>query len=217
MATGGTGDVLAGLVGALLARHDALARGRARRSSCTDAPATSRRQRLGQESLLAGDLVDALARRRSVGRVRRRRHRRAVTRGEAETARGRGRAGRRASAAARSSCSRASWARARPRSCAASRAASGSSPTRWRARPSCCSPRYPARLTLHHADLYRLRGDGDDAGARARRAAGARGACSPSSGPSASPTVAVGARRARRASSTPARTARRITVEESGE
>jgi ADP-dependent NAD(P)H-hydrate dehydratase / NAD(P)H-hydrate epimerase len=61
MATGGTGDVLAGLVGALLARHDAglaavaavFVHGRA-----GDLAAA----RLGQSSLLAGDLIDDLPR-----------------------------------------------------------------------------------------------------------------------------------------------------------
>jgi ADP-dependent NAD(P)H-hydrate dehydratase / NAD(P)H-hydrate epimerase len=60
MATGGTGDVLAGLLGALLARHDpwlaslaaVFVHGRA-----GDLAAA----RLGQSSLLAGDLIDELA------------------------------------------------------------------------------------------------------------------------------------------------------------
>jgi NAD(P)H-hydrate epimerase len=59
MATGGTGDVLAGVVGALLARHDAwraatagvYVHGRA-------GDLVARRQ--GEEGLVAGDLVEAL-------------------------------------------------------------------------------------------------------------------------------------------------------------
>jgi NAD(P)H-hydrate epimerase len=60
MATAGSGDVLAGMVGALLGRGlaawDAAVAGVYVHGACGDRAAG----RLGQESLLAGDLIDAL-------------------------------------------------------------------------------------------------------------------------------------------------------------
>ena len=59
MATGGTGDVLAGVTGSLLARHGALL-------AATAAPFVHGRAgdlaaaRLGEEGLVAGDLIEAL-------------------------------------------------------------------------------------------------------------------------------------------------------------
>jgi NAD(P)H-hydrate epimerase len=60
MATGGTGDVLAGMVGALLARHlePWLAAGAAVYVHGLAGDVAARR--LGEESLLAGDVIEAL-------------------------------------------------------------------------------------------------------------------------------------------------------------
>ena len=59
MATGGTGDVLAGVTGALLARHGALlaATAAAYVHGCAGDLAASR---LGEEGMTAGDLAEAL-------------------------------------------------------------------------------------------------------------------------------------------------------------
>ncbi len=60
MATAGTGDVLAGLVGALLVLGTTPGARRWPRCSFTGGPATWRRPGWGQSSVLAGDLIDEL-------------------------------------------------------------------------------------------------------------------------------------------------------------
>jgi NAD(P)H-hydrate epimerase len=61
MATGGTGDVLAGMVGALLARgHDAWTAATAA-AYVHGLAGDHAAARLGEESLLAGDVADGLA------------------------------------------------------------------------------------------------------------------------------------------------------------
>jgi NAD(P)H-hydrate epimerase len=59
MATGGTGDVLAGVVGALLARHDAWRAATAGVYLHGRAGDLVARRR-GEDGLIAGDLVEAL-------------------------------------------------------------------------------------------------------------------------------------------------------------
>jgi NAD(P)H-hydrate epimerase len=59
MATGGTGDVLAGLVGALLARHGALLAATAGVLVHARAGDIAARER-GEDGMSAGDLVEAL-------------------------------------------------------------------------------------------------------------------------------------------------------------
>ena len=59
MATGGTGDVLAGLVGALLARHGALLAATAGVVVHGRAGDLAARER-GEEGMTAGDLIEAL-------------------------------------------------------------------------------------------------------------------------------------------------------------
>ena len=141
MATGGTGDVLAGIVGALLARHDRLGGGHRGRLPSR----AGRRPRRGAAG--AGVAPGRRPPRRAPGRAavapapegggghRRTRDPRARRRPRPSPP-----SWPRDSRAARSCCSPASWERARPPSCAGSRGGWASTPTRWRARPSCSSP-----------------------------------------------------------------------------
>jgi NAD(P)H-hydrate epimerase len=61
MATGGTGDVLAGVVGALLARGSDAWSAAIAATYVHGLAGDLAADRLGQESLVAGDVLDALA------------------------------------------------------------------------------------------------------------------------------------------------------------
>ena len=61
MATGGSGDALTGMAGAFLARGLAPLAASRRRVPARAAPATSPRDRVGEEGLIAGDIVEAIA------------------------------------------------------------------------------------------------------------------------------------------------------------
>ena len=217
MATGGTGDVLAGIVGALLAAGTtpgpAAVAGvyRARPRPATWRPLAWARSRSPRATDRRAVASRSVASRRAEGRSfasgvtaergrRRQRSRRDLA---ARLPRRRGRAPLRRAGRGEDRLRARSRARAR-----------GAIRRRWRARPSSCSPPTraadPAPRRPLSARRRRRR-----ARARPRGAARARGACWPSSGRSGC-GAALAARPSRAASSTRARTSGAVTIEEAG-
>ena len=180
MATAGSGDVLAGVIGALLCRHDAWTAATAGGLSCTGCRGRPRgRPPRAEAGLIAGDLA------------------RGPTRGdprplpeaaiaEQVTAEKRrrpswARAWRAAFGEERWCCSTASWARARPPSCAACARGWARIPARWRAHLRAAQlPSWPADPAPRRP--LPVCGETATSGSSGSRSCPDPGACWPSSG-----------------------------------
>ena len=214
MATGGTGDVLAGVTGSLLARHGALL-------AATAAAVVHGRagdiaaERCGEEGMTAGDLAEALPdgdRGGARGAARGWAIRELVSHGEAETAE----VAREIAAGFRGGevvlltgelgAGKTAFVRGLARGL-------GADPDEVASPTFVLLTAYPGRLTLHHADLYRLRGDGDERELGLEELPGPEGRAGRRvGGAAARPAVARG--RARRASSHAGDDERLIRIEE---
>ena len=173
--------------------------------------------RRGEEGMTRGRPGRRAARRRS-GRSRARevRHRAQVTsRSEAETEAVAAGARRAPSAAARSCCSRASWAPGKTAFVRGLARGLGADPEEVASPTFVLLTSYPGRLTLHHADLYRLRGDGDERELGLEELPGPRGRARGRVG-RAPRRRALAAAVAGAASSTPAATGGGSRIEEAG-
>ena len=207
MATGGTGDVLAGVVGALVRPRSAGAR-RPRVSSSTGGPATSPPGPAGRTASWPATSPRPFPRpSRAWAGPREARHRRADDETEKDTlavaeelAAG-FRGGEVVLLSGELGAGKTVFVRGLARGL-------GADPDEVSSPTFVLLTSYPGRLTLHHADLYRLSGDGDDDGAGARRASRVRTACWRSSGRSGCGSRA-GRARSGSTSPTPARAAGR--------
>ena len=159
LATGGTGDVLAGIVGALLARGTEPWPAACAAVYLHGAAGDRARDRRGEESLLAGDLLDAhpggAVPARVTPFVARSRGRRTETEAvAAELARG-FRGGEVVLLSGELGAGKTAFVRGLARGLGAGPGGGG--------QPDVRAPHLvPGPLTLHHADLYRLAGGGDD-------------------------------------------------------